>query len=437
MREVDRIITNGKIVTFNAGDEILEKGAVAISGTRIVDVGETEKILSEFHAKDTIDASHHLVMPGLINAHAHAPMTLFRGLADDIPLIPWLDEMQRATLMVNNRDDMKTGAVLGYAEQLMGGITTTLDMYFFPEVLAEAAKQTGIRLITGPVFVSSPDVDGIEAANRSRYGEEFIRKYKDDGQIIPCVSPHSPLDIPVETLQEAMALAERHDVLLTIHCAETQDEVSRVQAQTGKRPLALLYDFGLMSKRTVLAHCVYLTEDEIRMLAESGAVVAHCPLSNLKLADGIAPVPAMLEAGIPVVFGTDGAGSSNDLDLWKVIRLAATLHKATSLDPTVFPAKAVLQQATIGAAKALGLERRIGSLEKGKLADLILIDLNQPHLVPVYDTYSLLAYAVGRGDVETVIVGGQVVLREHRFEKLHLAPVIRNARKIADRIKAS
>lgn len=428
---VDLIVKNGKVVTFNPDNEIIEQGAIAISGQKIQDIGPSEIIMAGYRANQTIDASRHLVMPGLINAHTHSPMTLYRGLADDISVIPWLSEMSKASAKVIRPDVVQVTAKLGYIEKLRGGTTTALDMYYYPEVLAKAAQWVGIRLITGPVFVSSQKMGNLDNDKRVQKGEEFIHKYRNDPLITACVSPHSTFDVPPEALEKALDLAKKFDVLINIHTSETQAEVEHVLNQYGMSPIQFLNNLGLLSQRAVLAHCVYVTDDDINLIAKQGATVAHCPISNLKLADGVAPVNKMLDAGVNVVLGTDGPGSSNDLNMWAVIRLAAILHKGIQLDPTILPAMKVMKMVTIEAANSLGLADRIGSLEKGKIADIILIDLDRPHLVPMYDVYSHMVYAIGRDDISTVIVNGKVIIRKGRYENIQIHPILEEVREIA------
>lgn len=428
--QVDLLVVNGRLVTFDRDETVLERGALAVKDSRIVDVGSAGMILDRYTAGETIDASHHIVMPGLINAHTHSPMTLFRGLSDDLPLIPWLTAMGQASRRVIRAETVKLGATLGYAEMILGGTTTAVDMYFFPEMLVEVALAAGMRLVAGPVFVGGAGADGIPLDERVERARQFIRTYRDEPLITPCVSPHSLFDVEPAQLQEAFQLAQEEDVLYNIHAAETQSDVQMIRERFGRPPIEHMEALGLLSARTLMAHCVHVSGREIELIANRGAVVAHCPLSNCKLADGIAPVPAMVNAGVKLGLGTDGPGSSNDLNLWSVIRLAAVLHKGATLDPTVLPAKEVMRMATIDAARALGLGDEIGSLEKGKKADVILIDLDRPHLVPLFNPYSHMVYAVGREDVSSAIIDGRVVLRDRQLTGIDIQEVISRVRSL-------
>ncbi len=431
MRHADILITHGLIVTFDQTETIIPDGALAIAGSDIIALGSTENLSAQFQAREQIDATQHLVTPGLINTHTHSPMALFRGLADDLELAPWLARMRDAARQVIRPATVARGAELAYAEMLLGGTTTALDMYFFPETLAAVAKRVGLRLITGPVFVAHEVSDHLRADERLARGREFMQAYRADPLVVPCVMPHSPQDVPLSLLAQAQKLADEFNALLSIHVSETAAEVANVVAQRGALPVEFLDQLGMLSARSILAHGIHLTDAEIARVAQRGAVIAHCPISNLKLGDGVAPVPKLLRAGVRVTLGTDGPASSNDLDLWKVVRLAAILHRGVQQDSTLTPARQILRMATIDAAKALGLDDRIGSLQVGKRADLILIDLDSPHLVPFFDAYSLLTYAVGREDVSTVLVNGQVVVRDRQLLNLNQADTIAAVREIA------
>lgn len=437
LRPVDTLITHGLLVTFDPHETIVQGGALAISDGAIAGIGKTADLLSRFQARETIDASNHLVMPGLINTHTHGPMTLFRGLADGLPLEPWLARMRDAAGRIVRPETVKLAAELAYGEMILSGTTTALDMYFFPEMLAAAARRVGIRLITGPVFVAHDVSDHIPAGERLARGREFMHAYDDDPLIVPCVMPHSPHGVPLAMLEQAQHLAEEFDARISIHVAETRAEVANVVGQQGCPPVEFLDRLGMLSPRAILAHCIHLTHGEIALLARRGAVAAHCPVSNLKLGDGVAPIPQMLQAGVHVTLGTDGPASSNDLDLWKVLRVAAILHRGVHEEPTLTPARQILRMVTIEAASALGMEDRIGSLQVGKRADLVLIDLNRPHLVPCHDVFSLLAYAVGREDVSTVLVDGRVVLRDRKLVTCDEVEMMAAVREIAAQAEAT
>lgn len=416
--KVDLIVKRALLVLCDDADTVIRDGALAVSGDRIAAVGRTEDVEARCWSSDIINGSSCLVMPGLINAHTHTPMTLFRGLADDLPLVDWLGRMREASQRVIRRDTVRLAASLAFAEMISSGTTTAVDMYFFPEALAEAAVAAGFRLVTGPVFVSRPGPDQVAVADQLAHGREFMQAYRDHELVQPCVMPHSPYDCSPEILAAARQLADEHAALLSTHAAETRGEVTRVMEQHGATPVQLLDRLGMLSPRTVLAHCVHVTPAEIALLAERQATVAHCPLSNLKLGDGIAPVAEWQRAGVRVTLGTDGPASSNDLNLWGIMRLAAVLQRGRHEDPSLTPARSIVRAATCDAARSLGQGGRLGSLEEGKLADFILIDLKRAHAVPLYEPYSHLVYALGRDDVVTVVINGRIVLRDRQLTTL-------------------
>lgn len=435
---IDKLIIHGLIVTMDPDHSLIEDGAIAISGSKIVSVGPTRKLVAQYSASETIDASNQIVMPGLISAHTHCPAVLFRGLVEDVPLYAWLDRMWKAEKQFLSPDTVRAGARLAYFEMIRGGTTTALDMYWFPEVSAEVARQVGFRLMTGPVYLDTEDPqDGIPIEKRTERGRAFLQEYLDDPLIVPCVQPHSTYTVPPDFLLEARALADEFGVIYHTHASESEDEVADVVKRYGKTPINHLEALGLLDDRTVLAHCVHLSDQEITLLAERGAVSVHNPLSNLKIGSGIARVPSMLQAGIPVLLGVDGPQSGNDLDMWLAMRLAAILHKGNNQDPTLLPAPDVVKMATCDVAEALGLGERIGSLEVGKLADIILIDLHKPHLVPLYDLYAHLVYAIGREDVTTVLINGQVVMRDRQMLTLDEEETLGDVNKIGHQIAAA
>jgi 5-methylthioadenosine/S-adenosylhomocysteine deaminase len=308
-------------------------------------------------------------------------------------------------------------------------------MFWFPESSAEVAREAGFRLITGPIYFDMEEPDGIPADERTERARGFLQEYRDDPLIVPCVSPHSAYTVSPQYLEQAGALADKFGVLLHTHASETKAEVTSVNERYGAKPPHHFDNLGLLTEHTILAHCVHLSDEEIALLAERGTAVAHCPVCNLKLGSGIAPLKKMREAGVQVTLGTDGPVSSNDLDLWLAMRFAATLHKGTNNDSTFLNARDVLRMVTTDAAEALGLGEQIGSLEAGKRADIILVDLSRPHLTPLYDVYSLLVYAVGRGDVSTVLVNGRVVMQDRALQTLDQEAILGEIRALAPRIQ--
>jgi 5-methylthioadenosine/S-adenosylhomocysteine deaminase len=318
---------------------------------------------------------------------------------------------------------------------IRGGTTMSVDMYWHPAASAQAAREAGFRLMNGPIFIDFDEApDRIPVDQRIERGREFLEEYRDDPLIEPCVMPHTTYTVAPENLEKTHALADEFGVFWGTHASETVAEVSTVTDQYGRTPPRHLDHLGLLSDRTVLAHCVHLSDEEVDLLAERGTVAVHCPLSNLKIASGIAPVPRMRQVGVSVTLGTDGAASGNDLDMWLAMRLAAVVHRGVHGDPTFLPAPEVVNMVTCDAARALGLGDRVGSLEVGKRADVIIIDLNRPHLVPLYDVYSHLVYAVGRDDVSTVLINGQVVMRNRQLLTIDEEATMAEVRAMAQRI---
>jgi 5-methylthioadenosine/S-adenosylhomocysteine deaminase len=436
MQSVDILIEHGLIVTMDASQSILSDGAVAISGAQIVAVGPTADLRAQYTAAETIDAASHVIMPGLINGHTHIPMTIFRGLADDLSLEGFLEKMWVAESRFLRPDTIAIGTRLALAEMIASGTTTALDMYWLPHATAEEARAIGFRLINGFPVIDVEGPDGLTIDERLENSRAYLGTYQDDPLITPCVLAHGTYTVSPDHLTQAHDLAAEFGALFHTHASESAAEVGIVQERHGQTPPGLLEHLGALDEHTILAHCVHLSDEEINLLAERGAAVTHCPLSNLKSGAGIAPVPRMRAAGVPVLLGTDGAASGNDLDLWKVIRLAAVLHRGVAHDPTLNPAPEVVRMATIDAANALGLGDQIGSLEAGKRADLLLIDLDSPHLVPLYDVYSYLVYAVGRDDVKTVLIDGQVVMRDRALQTVDVPATVEQARSLAKQIQA-
>lgn len=433
----DKLIVHGLIVTMDEQLTVLEDGAVAIKDTQIVAVGPTVEIIAEYAKENTeiIDASGQLVMPGLINAHTHGADSLFRGLVDDLALEPWLERLWVAERKFVRPETVRLGAQLAQAEMIRGGTTMALDMFWYPEVGTQVAKEIGFRLMTGPVYFDFAEPDNIPVEQRTARGREFLQQYQHDPLIIPCVTPHSTYTVSPQYLREAQALADEFGVFLSTHASETATEVQTIKQQYGQSPPRHLDELGMLTERTVLAHCVHLLPDEMELLAQRQTIVAHCPLSNLKLGSGVAPIPQMRRAGVCTTVGTDGPVSGNDLDMWLAMRLAAVLHKGVQQNPTLLSAREVVKMVTCDAAHALGLGDKIGSLTPGKQADVILIDLHHPHLTPRYDVYSHLVYTVGRADVSTVLIQGCIVMQNRRLltvdEAEAMAAVQALAREIA------
>jgi 5-methylthioadenosine/S-adenosylhomocysteine deaminase len=435
MELIDVLISNGLVVTMNHDMEVLEGGSVAIRGDSILALGPAREMEGRYHASRVLDASGCAVLPGLINGHTHAPMTLFRGLADDLPLMDWLNGYIFPVEAHLRSEWVYWGALLASAEMLLGGTTTFCDMYLFEEEVAKAAKEAGIRALVGEVLYDFPSPNYGPPEEGFRYTEELIQRWKKDDLIKVAVEPHATFTCSPDLLRRAREMANAHGVPLVIHVAETRDEVERVRGLYGKTPVRHLEGLGVLDGRTIADHVVWVDEEEMEILLARDVGVVHNPESNMKLASGVAPVPLMLRKGIQVGLGTDGCASNNDLDLFREMDSAAKLHKVFGGDPTEMGAVAVLKMATSMGARVLGLGQEVGSLEPGKRADLILLDLHQPHLTPLYNVYSHLVYAAKASDVKTVLVAGRIVVEDGNLVTLSLDSILENVREIAKEIR--
>jgi 5-methylthioadenosine/S-adenosylhomocysteine deaminase len=377
-----------------------------------------------------------ILMPGLVNGHGHSAMALFRGFVDDLALQDWLfNYIFPAEGQFVNDEFVRVGEQLACWEMIRGGTTTFVDMYFKPDVAADVVARCGLRAIIAPGMIDFPSPgftgwdDGFEAA------VNFVKNWKGrNSRIIAAIAPHAPNTVSPEHLTQAIEAARQFDIPLTIHVAETQTEVNDVQNRYGAPPVQHLENLGFLEPRVFAAHMVWPNQQEISLLAQRGIGVIHNPTSNLKLASGFSPVPAMLKAGVKVGLGTDGPASNNDLDMWEEMRLAALLHKGTTLNPTTIPATTALRMATLGGAEAIGLADRVGAITVGRQADLIQVRLGEPHQIPLYDVVSHLVYAIDSQDVDTVVVDGQVLMRDRKVLTIDIdrtrSEVVRIARKI-------
>ncbi len=432
------LVTGGTVLTRDAGGTVIENGAVAIAGERIAAIGAAAELAARYPDARTVPAAGRIVLPGLINSHTHVPMTLFRGLADDLELMEWLqDVIFPAEAEHVDEECVRWGTRLACLEMIRGGITTFVDMYYFEHAVAEEAARCGLRAIVGETLIDFPAPDHETWAQAVAYTRRFVETWSGHPLVTPAIAPHAVYTVSAEHLVESHRLARELGAPLLIHLAEAEAEVEQVLATTGQRPAEYADGLGILDQEVIAAHMIWPSDDEIATLAARGVGVAHCPQSNMKIAAGIAPVPALQGAGVAVGLGTDGAASNNDLDLWEEIDTAAKLHKVTAKDPTVLDARQALAMATIDGARAIHMEREIGSLEVGKRADLIVVDVSGPHQQPVYDPYSVLTYATGAADVETVIVGGRLLLENRRFLTLDPAPILEKAREYRERILAA
>ena len=404
-------------MTMDEALHVFDPGYVAVRGTRIIGVGPASELAAKhFVAKQTINASGQIVLPGLINTHTHIPMVLFRGLADDLELQEWLTRYIFPAEARNvTREFVRTGTRLGLAEMIRGGTTTYVDMYYFEDTIAEETKRAGMRAVLGETVIDFPAPDNKTWTDAMTSTERFLKQWKNDDLIVPAIAPHAPYTVSTEHLTQTRQIAEKYDVPLVTHLAEASTETEFMMKTYNQRSVPYLERIGFLSTRVIAAHVVHVNEDEITTLKRYGIGVGHCPQSNMKLASGVAPVPAMLKAGVDVGLGTDGAASNNDLDMWEEMDTAAKLHKLTSKNPTVVSAREALEMATIRGARAINLDKEIGSLESGKRADLILVSLGAPRLAPLYNLYSQLVYATKASDITDTIVNGRILMRQRRL----------------------
>jgi len=438
-KSVDLLVTGGLVVTMDSSRTILDDGAVAIKGDLIVAVGPRADIESQYSANQTIEARGKLIMPGFINGHTHVPMTLLRGLHDDVTLDDWLRKYIFPAEAKNvNEDFVRWGTRLAAAEQIRAGVTTFADMYYFEDTVAEETKAAGMRGVLGETWLDFPAPDNKSEAAMSAYTEKFLQKWQGDPLIHASVAPHSIYTCSRKTLNDAAALARKYHAPILIHVAEMKKEWDDSLKQNGASPVQYLQTIGLLGPDVLAAHCIFVDEKDRKTLAERQVGCVHNPSSNMMLASGVSPVPEMRSAGVAVGLGTDGpAGSNNDLDLMEEMDLAAKLAKITKNDPLALNAKAVVEMGTSDGARALHMEKEIGSLEPGKKADLILIRLDRPNAVPIYDIYAQLAYALKGSDVETVIIGGRVVMRDQNLLTVKEDEAISKAREYKKSIAAS
>jgi 5-methylthioadenosine/S-adenosylhomocysteine deaminase len=424
----DLVIAGGTVVTMDEGRRVIEDGAVVVKDGAIVLVGERAAVTKNLKAKQTIDARGKIVIPGLINTHTHIPMTLFRGIADDLDLQEWLTKYIFPA-EAKNVDEafVRAGTRLGLAEFISGGTTTFCDMYYFEDAVADETAKAGLRGVLGQTLIDFPAPDHKTFDEALKSAENFVKKWRNDRLIVPAVAPHAPYTVSEEHLKAAKNLSDKYEAPLVIHVAETETEVATVREQKNLRVVEYLESIGFLNDRVIAAHVVFADAGEIDILNRRGVGVAHNPQSNMKLASGVAPVPAMLEKGVRLGLGTDGAASNNDLNLWEEMDAAAKLHKVFTRDPKAVSAEQAFAMATIDGARALHLENLIGSLEAGKRADIAIVDFAALHQTPVYNIYSHLVYATKASDVHTVIVDGRVLMRDKRLLTLDESAIKKDA----------
>jgi 5-methylthioadenosine/S-adenosylhomocysteine deaminase len=416
MQKVDYIIQAGYILPMDEGLSVIHDGAIAVKGTDILEVGPAEQVLKNFTSDNTLRMGGSVVFPGLINTHTHAAMVYFRGMADDMPLKEWLEgHIWPAENTWLGPEFISDSVELACLEMLKAGITTYNDMYFYGDTAGEAAKRIGMRAVLGVGILDFPSKSARTTDEYFSNAERFIAGWKGDSTITPCIAPHALYTCGPETLKRARRIADDYDIPIHIHLSETRWEVDEIQKRFHMLPVEYLSSLGFLDEKVLAAHCVWLTDHEIQILAEKGVGVSHCVESNLKLSSGIAPVVKMLKAGVKVTFGTDGAASNNDLNILSEMSTAAKLHKTVSDDPSALDAKTALLMATRWGAEVLGLGGITGSIEKGKAADLVIVNLDKPHLTPVYNIYSHIVYAMRASDVDVVMVNGTPVIKAGRL----------------------
>ena len=435
----DWIIRAKYVITMDAQHRVIDRGAVAIRGTRIVGVGLQSEIGRRFEAKHTLDEPDAVVAPGLIDTHTHAPMSLFRAIADDKRLEDWLKNFIFPAESKNlSPDFVRWGTRLACLEMVLAGITTYTDMYYFEDVEAETTREAGVRGVLGQAIIGFPAPDYKSWKDSIAATERYIERFRTDDLIVPAVAPHAIYTTPDEALIASHNLAVKYGIPLLIHLSETKTERDDALVKRKMTPTRTLEELGVLDGRVVAAHCVWEDDDDLRILKRHGTGVAHCPSSNTKLASGIARVTAMLKLGVKVGLGNDGfAGSNDTADLIAEMSLASKLQKVTAMDPRVLPAEAVMQMATSGGARVLGLDKEIGSIEEGKRADLITISLEKPNAVPLYDLYSQIVYATKSADVQDVFINGRQIVSARHVLTLNQEEIYRKAEEYGQRIASS
>lgn len=428
----EKIILNACILPMTPGMEVIKNGYLRIRNGKIAAIGKMKDLGSspETNAEIT-DAAGMIVMPGFVNVHTHVPMTMLRGYADDLPLHQWLTEhIFPAEAKLVNPENVRIASQLAFVEMIKSGTTCFNDMYFFEDVIAEEAKKAGIRGVMNESLIDFPTSSFKTPAEGLALSENLIQKWQDDSIIHPSVTVHAPYTCSKETLLKTKRLADKYNTLLQIHVAETRKEVEDITALTGMPPAEYLHSIGVLDRNVIAAHCVWLNPKEVEIFAVSGASIGHCPKSNLKLASGIADTDAYMQAGITVGIGTDGTASNNSLDMVEEMRFAALLPKVVHYNPEAVNARTALQMATINGAKAIGLGDITGSLETGKRADLIMIHSDSSNMVPVYDEYSAIVYAMNSKNIRFSMVNGEWIMRDRVVLHIDKEKVIEKMKQI-------
>lgn len=432
----DLLIVGGTVVTMDKDFQVIENGVIAIRDGKISYIGKGDGLPPNIRPKQLINAKGKVIIPGLINSHTHIPMGLYRGIADDLDLQEWLTKYIFPAEAKNvNEEFVRAGTRLGLAELIKGGTTTFCDMYYFEDAIADETAKAGVRGVLGQTLIDFPAPDFKTFEDALINTEKFVKKWQSNPLIVPAVAPHAPYTVSEEHLLATRRLSDKLNAPLVIHLAEANTETDFIQQKhKGLRPIEFVEKIGFLSDKTIAAHVIQANEKEIDILKSKGVGIAHNPQSNMKIAAGVAPIPLMLKKGLKVGLGTDGAASNNDLSLWEEMDTAAKLHKVISGDPKVVTAKEVLAMATIGGARALHLEDKIGSLEIGKLADIVIVDMDSLNQIPMYNVYSDLVYATKSNDVNTVIINGKIVMREKHLLTLQENVIKRDANVFREKI---
>ncbi len=436
MKSVETLVHAGWVIPVNPSNSVLEHHSIAIDEGRIVAVLPSDKARRKYEAQTVIELQQHALIPGLVNAHTHAAMNLMRGIADDLALMDWLqNHIWPVEKKWVNEQFVHDGTQLAVAEMLRSGTTCFNDMYFFPEAMARAAASASIRVCAGMILIDFPTAYAADPDEYFNRGLALNNEFRHHPLVQCNFAPHAPYTVSDEPLKKVRILADELDLQVHMHVHETASEIDDSLNSSGKRPLQRLNDLGLLSPSLIAVHMTHLNDDDIQLVAASGASVVHCPESNMKLASGFCPVQKLMDAGVNVALGTDGAASNNDLDMLGEMRTAALLTKAVQEDASALPAMTVLRMATLNGARALGLADKIGSLETGKWADITAVDLSAIETQPVYDPVSQLVYAAGREQVTNVWVAGQHLLKDRQLMQLDIKDILHRVSEWQSRLK--
>jgi len=434
----DLVIRDALVVTCNAAGTVIRHGGVAVESGRFTAVGSSESVAPyTARAKKIVDGAGMILMPGIINTHCHAADSLFRGLVENLPLEPWLQTVWKAEGAILNPRTSYLGSVLGFAELLLSGVTSVMDMFWYPFETVRAARQVGMRVSTGGIFFDPAGVTALAIDKRVAEAERFFDAFGRADDVFAAAMPHGAYTVSPDNLKAAHAVSHKCGGIFCTHCAETRAEQADIQLRYGRSVVRHLDHLGCIDERTVLAHCVHLDDEELDILAARNAHVAHNPMSNMKLASGFARVPEMLDRGINVSLGTDGPLSGNDLDMWMALRLAATIHKGFTGRADTISTRQALDMLTINGAKALGAADRIGSLEIGKFADMVLVDIRRPHAVPLFDPMTHLVYSTNKSDVRHVFLGGEQVVKDGVLTRIDIMETVDEVQNLAPKIAAT